>query len=101
MPTSLEDQVRLIAKDLGFEDCRFARAKRASHAEEFQEWLDEGKQGDMKWMENNPERRKDPSLLFDGAKTVVVLAVNYFPKESSKLDKKGVGKFAKYAWGDD
>ena len=28
MPTSLEDQVRLIAKDLGFEDCRFARAKR-------------------------------------------------------------------------
>lgn len=101
MPTSLEDQVRLIAKDLGFEDCRFARAKRASHAEEFQEWLDEGKQGDMKWMENNPERRKDPSLLFDGAKTVVVLAVNYFPKESSKLDKKRVGKFAKYAWGDD
>ena len=40
MPTSLEDQVRLIAKDLGFEDCRFARAKRASHAEEFQEWLE-------------------------------------------------------------
>ena len=39
MPTSLEDQVRLIAKDLGFEDCRFARAKRASHAEEFQEWF--------------------------------------------------------------
>ena len=39
MPTSLENQVRSIAKDLGFEDCRFARAKRASHAEEFQEWL--------------------------------------------------------------
>ena len=37
MSVKLEDQVKSIAKDLGFEDCRFARAQKASHAEEFQD----------------------------------------------------------------
>ena len=41
----------------------------------------------MEWMAKNPERRKDPSLLFEGAKTVIVLALNYFPKELSNLKK--------------
>ena len=68
MSVKLEDQVKSIAKDLGFEDCRFARAQKASHAEEFQDWLDDDKHGDMEWMAKNPERRKDPSLLFEGAK---------------------------------
>ena len=101
MSVKLEHQVKSIAKDLGFEDCRFARAQKASHAEEFQDWLDDDKHGDMEWMAKNPERRKDPSLLFEGAKTVIVLALNYFPKELSNLKKNGVGKFAKYAWGND
>ena len=60
MSVNLEDQVKSIAKDLGFEDCRFARAQKASHAEEFQDWLDDDKHGDMEWMAKNPERRKDP-----------------------------------------
>ena len=47
MSVKLEDQVKSIAKDLGFEDCRFARAQKASHAEEFQDWLDDHKHGDM------------------------------------------------------
>ena len=85
MSVKLEDQVKSIAKDLGFEDCRFARAQKASHAEEFQDWLDDDKHGDMEWMAKNPERRKNPSLLFEGAKTVIVLALNYFPKESSTV----------------
>ena len=50
MSVKLEDQVKSIAKDLGFEDCRFARAQKASHAEEFQDWLDDDKHGDMEWM---------------------------------------------------
>ena len=86
MSVKLEDQVKSIAKDLGFEDCRFARAQKASHAEEFQDWLDDDKHGDMEWMAKNPERRKNPSLLFEGAKTVIVLALNYFPKESSNFN---------------
>ena len=101
MAMELEEKVKLIAKDLGFDDCRFTKAKEATHAQEFQKWLNEDKNGDMEWMENNPERRKDPRLLVEGASTVIVLALNYFPTEKVELNKSGVGRFAKYAWGND
>ena len=101
MAMELEEKVKLIAKDLGFDDCRFTKAKEATHAQEFQKWLNEDKNGDMEWMENNPERRKDPRLLVEGASTVIVLALNYFPLEKVDLNKSGVGRFAKYAWGND
>ena len=43
MALELENKVRSIAKDLGFDECRFSLAKEASHANQFQDWLDEGK----------------------------------------------------------
>ena len=101
MAMMLEEKVKLIAQDLGFDDCKFTRAKEASHSQEFQKWLDENKNGDMEWMENNPERRKDPRLLLQGASTVIVLALNYFPIDKGVSNKSGIGRFAKYAWGND
>ena len=63
MSESLEDQVRAIAGRLGFDECRFAAAGEAAHAEEFQAWLDAGEHGDMAWMAKAPERRKDLAQL--------------------------------------
>ena len=79
MPGTLEDRIRSIASTLGFEDCRFAPAREAAHADVFQSWIDAGEHGDMEWMQKSPERRKDPRLLVAGARTVIVLALNYFP----------------------
>ena len=62
MALELKDKVRSIAKDLGFDECRFSVARKATHANQFQAWLDDGQNGDMKWMERSPERRKDPRL---------------------------------------
>ena len=116
MESALEDQVRAIAGRLGFDECRFARAEEAPHAEKFQEWLDAGEHGDMAWMEKSPERRKDPRLLVEGARTVIVLGLNYAPESGSRGQESGIrsqeagggeqesgvsGRFARYAWGDD
>ncbi|MEC9036050.1 MAG: tRNA epoxyqueuosine(34) reductase QueG [Verrucomicrobiota bacterium] len=101
MALELENKVRSIAKDLGFDECRFSLAKEASHANQFQDWLDEGKNGDMKWMERSPERRKDPRHLLKEAKTVIVLAINYYPSRSDPRSSDKLGRFAKYAWGED
>jgi epoxyqueuosine reductase len=100
----LEDQVRAIATRLGFDECRFAKAEPAAHARAFQDWLDAGEHGDMAWMEKAPERRKDPRQLVDGAKTVVVLALNYCPQAGEdRRSETGdrTGRFARYAWGED
>lgn len=105
MSGTLEDRIRSIASGLGFEDCRFTPAGKAAHADVFQSWIDAGEHGDMEWMQKSPERRKDPRLLVEGAKTVIVLALNYFPGEDpvAKDLSPGMrpGRFARYATGSD
>ena len=104
MPDTLESQVRKVASQLGFDECRFAPAGRATHADEFQSWIDEGKHGDMEWMKKTPERRKDPRLLVEGANTVIVLALNYYPGKDFSAPLAGIGnagRFARYALGRD
>ncbi|MCP4848561.1 MAG: tRNA epoxyqueuosine(34) reductase QueG [Verrucomicrobiaceae bacterium] len=105
MPGTLESRVREIASGLGFDDCRFTPARRATHADDFQSWIDSEKYGDMEWMQKSPERRKDPRLLVEGAKTVIVLALNYFPGGGPEARSPGngmrAGRFARYAMGSD
>lgn len=93
-------KTRLIAKalELGFADCRVAVAAEASRRGLYEQWVAEGKHGDMAWMARNMERRGDPRLVQEGAQSVIVLAMNYFqgppPLETSY-------RIARYAWNDD
>ncbi len=71
------------ARSLGFDDCRIAPAQPAAHRALFEQWLAEGKHGDMAWLARNPERRTDPTLVLPGARSVIVLAMNYYQGGSS------------------
>ena len=54
----------------------------------------------MQWMEREPEKRANPQILFPPAKSVIVVALNYFtPHEHEQNPAKG--KVSRYAWGDD
>ncbi|HEV7842608.1 MAG TPA: tRNA epoxyqueuosine(34) reductase QueG, partial [Pyrinomonadaceae bacterium] len=57
-------------------------------------------QGAMRWMERDPAQRTDPRLLFPEARSVVVVALNYFTPHEHNCDSKS-GKISRYAWGDD
>lgn len=97
--TAIEDRIKLKANDLGFLACGFAKSRRLSeHESHLNQWLKDGFQGEMSYMERNLEMRLDPSLLEPGTKTVISLAYNYFPK--TQQSPKAL-KVAKYAWGDD
>ena len=99
---SPRDQVLAIAEELGFDDCRIALAAEATHAAVFDQWIAEGKYGDMDWMAKTPERRRDPRVVLPGARSVIVLALNYFQPEPASDGGDGVrGRIARYAWGDD
>jgi epoxyqueuosine reductase len=64
------------------------------------QWLERGFQGEMRWMERDPEQRADPRLLFPQARSVVVVALNYYtPHEHTP--GAATGKISRYAWGDD
>jgi len=67
-------------------------------APRLEKWLEANMHGNMRYMENHFDKRLDPRLLVDGAKSVVSLALNYFPKESQTPDSY---KLSKYAFGED
>lgn len=93
-PEQIKSNIQFIADKIGFDDCRFAAAAPAAHADRFYEWLEDGTAGDMKWLERDPHRRVDPRQVLEGAKTVVSLALNYNPGEHPTTDFK----IAKYSF---
>jgi epoxyqueuosine reductase len=97
-------QVVGLARELGFDLCRFARAERPEHATEFRDWLDRGDAGEMNYLARNSERRCDPRQILPDAKTVIVLALNYFQGKAAADTAATTpkrGRIARYAWGDD
>lgn len=94
---SLKDQLIAEAKRLGFADCRVAEAKPAAHKDVFEQWVAEGKYGDMQWLAKNVERRTDPRLIVPGAQSVIVLAMNYFQGLGPDVNYR----IARYAWNND
>ena len=94
----MKTTIRALARDHGFDDCRFTRAVRAPHASEYFSWLQTGNHGDMTWLGRDPVRRADPALVLADAKTVLVLATNYFQGSNPRRPK---GRIARYAWGAD
>jgi epoxyqueuosine reductase len=97
----LKTELIARAKALGFGACQIAPCGVPPHAEAFGRWLDEGKAGEMAWLERNKARRTDPAQVLPGARSVIVLGMNYFQGEQPPAPEGPRGKFARYAWGDD
>src|SRR5438552_15552728 len=102
--SAAELKVRLIsfAREIGFDSCRIAACKAPPHAMEFREWLGESAHGEMNYMERGEEKRCDPQKVLAGARSVIVLALNYWQGGHSKTqNNEATGRIARYAWGDD
>ncbi len=92
--------VKSIATQLGFSFCGISKAEfLADEAPRLEEWLKRGYQGKMSYLENHFDKRLDPTLLVPGAKSVVSLLYNYYPKKD--LAKEDNFKIGKYAYGED
>jgi epoxyqueuosine reductase len=97
--SDLTDNIRRRARELGFDRAAIAPAKRLRHADQYLEWLREGRHGAMDYLDRYHEQRSDPSKMDEGwAKSAVVLLKNYY-HDSDKL--AGGCRIARYAHGDD
>lgn len=91
-----------FARELGFDSCRVAACSSPPHVEEFSNWLREGGHGEMEYMARGEEKRRDPQKILPGAKSIIVLALNYFQGEEVRRSQTAAtGRVARYAWGDD
>ncbi|MEQ8304630.1 MAG: tRNA epoxyqueuosine(34) reductase QueG [Cyclobacteriaceae bacterium] len=92
--------IKKIAAEQGFSFCGISKAEfLESEAPKLDEWLKRNYQGTMGYLENHYEKRLDPTLLVPGAKSVISLIYNYFPREDANQNSKF--KVAKYAYGED
>jgi epoxyqueuosine reductase len=91
--------IKALAKANGFTECGIAKADFLEiEAPRLENWLKTGFHGEMKYLENHFDKRLDPRKLVPGAKTVISLLYNYFPKTVQNKDSY---QFAKYAYGED
>jgi epoxyqueuosine reductase len=91
--------IKQEAKRLGFDSCGISQATfLAEEATNLEQWLKNGYHGNMKYMENYFDKRLDPRLLVEGAKSIISLSFNYFPE---KIQNGETYKVAKYAYGED
>lgn len=94
------EYIKRKAHELGFFFCGISKARfLEEEANNLENWLNQGKHGSMSYMENYFDKRLDPTKLVEGAKSVVSLAFNYYPKHD--LAKDNTYKIAKYAYGRD
>lgn len=98
--TSHTQLIRAEAHRLGFSFVGFAKARQLDEeARKLEAWLNKGYHGEMGYMANHFEKRIDPTKLVPGAKSIIVLMYNYFPKEEQK--DPNAPKLARYAYGED
>ena len=99
MKNNYSNFIKQEAKRLGFLDCGIAKASfLEEEAPRLENWLKNDYHGKMHYMENHFDKRLDPRLLVDGAKSVISLSYNYFPKQTQNSESY---KISKYAYGED
>jgi epoxyqueuosine reductase len=93
-------RIKSQAASLGFDACGFAAATPVDDVAvaHYDRWIELGHNGCMQWAAGHRDLRRDPSLLLDGAKTIISLALNYYP---TRFQPPEAMRVAYYAYGRD
>jgi epoxyqueuosine reductase len=94
------------ARGVGFDLCGVAPADAFPELAQVPTWLESGHAGEMNYLRD--ERRVDPRLALAGARSLIVVALNYNSPHPYSTEEAGVrdddsprGWISRYAWGDD
>jgi epoxyqueuosine reductase len=98
------DLIRQRAAELGFDVCRIADARAEwAASDRLREFVEHGRHGQMGWIEETQDRRRHPTAMWDGARSAIMLGVNYGPDHDplEALAHKDRAAISVYAQGDD
>ena len=92
--------IKSKARELGFSFCGISKADfLQEEAKKYETWLKKNMHGEMDYMNNNIDKRLDPRLLVNGAKSIVSLLYNYYTDKKQK--DNNAPKISIYAYGKD
>ncbi len=99
-PADILSRIKSKAIELGFLECAVLPVNILIEEEpRYKKWLEKGMQGEMDYMSRNIDKRLNPSLLLENAKSIVVVIQNYYPAQNQKDQDAPV--LSKYAYGTD
>jgi epoxyqueuosine reductase len=97
----LASAIKRRARELGFDLVGIAPASASRFCDYLRHWLDDGQAGTMDYLEARFEERTDPAVYFQGAASVICVAMNYHVRLDECSAGAAQGKIARYALGDD
>ena len=103
---SPESLIKNTACDLGFSLAGITGVSPSPESDlVFDKWIREGKHGEMRYLSGGADKRHDPGLLLDGAKSIICVAVNHYSEKKEKRIRDAArekrGRVAVYAQGRD
>lgn len=104
---SLSSRVKALALTLGFDRAGVCEAKPSVLTSAFGDWLDRGYAGSMDYLARGREKREDPRRIFDGARSIIAVALDYDtdpdkdPDFAASTSEGARARIARYAGGDD
>src|SRR5690606_19799490 len=97
----LSVHIKTKARELGFDLVGITSAAPLAHAGRYRAWMAQGSADDMGYMCRNAEKRADPMQILPGARSIVVVGMNYHTAPAVPADARGRGWISCYAWGED
>lgn len=92
---SLSERIKEHGQSLGFSQVGIAPAVTPTGFHRLLQWLENGHNADMQWVERRKEAYRHPDGVMQGTRSVIMVAVNY----NDGVTPAGGGRVARYAWG--
>ena len=88
--------IKSEALRLGFDVCGIAKPEAVSTEaiNTYNKWIEQERHGTMLYLQRNCDKRFNPTLLVEGCRSIIVVAINYTPQEP-------IEGIASYAIGND
>ncbi len=101
-PQAVAEQMKSWAVEAGFDRAGVARLEPSAHGEALRRWVARGEHASMVWIERRLAEREDPRCLLPGARSALVVALQYWPLEDCpEPDNDLWPRVARYARGQD
>lgn len=97
---NISHSIKELAMQLGFDAIGICKAEEINKGQQLNlnSWLEKGYYADMEYLSRNVDKRINPTLLVDNAKSIVCVALNYYPAQTQS---ESAPQFAYYAYGKD
>jgi epoxyqueuosine reductase len=104
-PVELVDKIRRWGRELGFAEVGIADTDLSTYERRLDQWLEEGRHGEMDWMAAHGRKRSRPELLHPGTRSVIVARMDYLPESARPvaelLEARDRAVVSRYALGRD